>query len=636
MTAGADWVVDPSHLLEGASTGGTSRRRTDLLVLGALPLEITRVHRQGATGGVFGPGWCSLLDVHLEVDGDGVRLVRADGSVLVYADPVVGRPELPRDGDPWPLVLAGTGAYVVTDPATGRRHHFDRAHTRAVPLHAVSDERGHRFSLVRDLGGQLLELRHTGGVRVLVATADDRVTGLRLAPTESGHPDERWPRAPGDEPDQAEVGEEVVRYAYDDRGRLVGLGTPSGPAVQTWTWDDADRLVSWTDRTGHEVRLDDGEPPVTGTPARAWADTSSWQLSPDGREAVRTDATGARTRVTLDRAGRPVRLVGLDGATWSWTYDLGGRLTSATDPERGTTRLTRSAEGLLEAVVLPSGATARWVRDAEGRPVELVDPDGEVTRVECDSPAPIAAGTGPATVEEPVADVAVERDACGRVLARTHPDGLVEEWQLDAAGRPAGLTLTLDRETRRLTLARDACGREVSRVLPGGPVLEQTWDTDGWLVAQTLSRPDADAARSRLESRLAGLGASGPAAPAAPPEVLLQRRLVRSPAGRVTRVEGPDAELRPAPPPQGHLTWVQHEGRPLVAVTDGLRVLSALDGPDGRPEALLDPDGRVLALPPGVPGDPATHAGGLDRQVGARLGLDVLTAGTPPEVGTHR
>ena len=30
-------------------------------------------------------------------------------------------------------------------------------------------------------------------------------------------------------------------------------------------------------------------------------------------------------------------------------------------------------------------------------------------------------------------------------MTRTHPDGLVEEWHLDAVGRPAGLTLALDR-----------------------------------------------------------------------------------------------------------------------------------------------------------------------------------------------
>lgn len=186
MTGGVGWRGDPWHLLEGTSAGDTSRRRTDVLVQGALPLDLTRVHRPGAPGGLFGPGWCSLLDVRLELDDGQVRLVRADGSVLSYADPVVDRPELPRDGDPWPLVVAATGAYVVTDPSTGRHHHFDRAHARVVPLEAVTDDRGHRFSLVHDPDGRLLELRHTGGVRVLVTTHEGRLAaagrGDRVGP----------------------------------------------------------------------------------------------------------------------------------------------------------------------------------------------------------------------------------------------------------------------------------------------------------------------------------------------------------------------------------------------------------------------------------------------------------------------
>ena len=598
MTGRADAVTDPSYSVDGAPVVDTSRRRTDLLVAGALPLELTRVHRPGAPGGLFGPGWCSLLDERLELDDGEVRLVRADGSVLTYADPVVGRPELPVDGgaDAWPLVVGVTGSYVVTDPRTQRRHHFDRAHAPVVPLEAVTDERGHRFSLVRDPDGRLLELRHTGGVRVLVATVDGRVTGLRVAPAGSGRPDERWPGG--------EVGQEVAGYAYDDRGRLVGLTTPSGPGAQRWTWGDDDRPVSWTDRTGRVVALDEGDPAPAGDadpPRLADPGPASWERSPDGREAVLTDATGARTELSLDRAGRPVRAVGPDGATWRWTYDLCGRLTSATDPEHATTRLNRSAEGLLDSVVLPSGATTRWDRDAEGRTVELIDPDGGSTRVEADPTVPAAVGVAVGVAADlggaTEADVAAEHDAVGRVLARTHPAGLVEQWNLDSAGRPVGLALTLDGETRRLVLARDACGRETSRVLPGGPVLAQEWDPDGWLVAQTLSRPDADAARSRLESRLAGLGATGPTVPAAPPQVLLDRRFVRSAAGRVTRVEGREAEPARAPAPEDRLTWVLHEGRPVAAVAPGLRVLSVLEGHDGRAEALLDPDGRVLGLP---------------------------------------
>lgn len=375
------------------------------------------------------------------------------------------------------------------------------------------------------------------------------------------------------------------------------------------------------------MALDDA-PPVAGTPEKprtgeARIGDVSWELTPDGREAVGTDASGARAGLVLDRAGRPVRRVGPDGATWRWTHDLCGRLTSATDPEHATTRLNRSAEGLLESVVLPSGATTRWVRDAEGRPVELVDPDGEVVRVEHDPALRVAAVGGP-TDEE----ATVERDACGRVLARTHPDGLVERWHLDVAGRPVGLALTLDGETQHLTLARDACGRETSRVLPGGPVLTQEWDPDGWLMAQTLSRPDADATRSRLESRLAGLGATAPAAPVAPPEVLLGRRFLRSPGGRVSRVEGRDVELRPAAAPADGLTWIRHEDRPVAAAGDGLLVLSVLVGHDGRPEALLDPDGRVVALPPDLPDGPTAYAApgvdGLAARLRTGLGLDRL------------
>lgn len=107
------------------ATGRMILPQTDLVLPGSLPLFFTRTFESAyRSGRWFGPTWASTVDQRLELDEEGVILVREDGSLLAYPHPEPGIPVLPTHGQRWPMTLDSDGGYTVTDPESGHVRHF--------------------------------------------------------------------------------------------------------------------------------------------------------------------------------------------------------------------------------------------------------------------------------------------------------------------------------------------------------------------------------------------------------------------------------------------------------------------------------------------------------------------------------
>ncbi|MGV9349366.1 DUF6531 domain-containing protein [Streptomyces spiralis] len=437
-----------------------------------------------------------------------------------------------------------------TDPLGNvTRTEWDEYGSRPV---AVTDPLGHTTRYAYDEAGNLTELVLPDGA---VARATYGAHGL---PTEVVEP-----------------GGATWRHTYDERGNLLSTVDPAGaetrydndasgrPAAitnalghtRTVAYDGAGLPIALTDELGHTTtvrrdafgRVVEVTDPLGHTTRMKWTveGKPAWREYPDGaREswtwdaegnllghtdpagntthqtaapfdlpATRTDPDGARYAFAYDTELRLTGVTNPQGLTWSYRYDEAGRLVAETDFDGRTLTYAHDAAGRLASRTNGAGETLLFTRDVVGRVVEQrCASAGGITTFDYGPDGALVRATGAD------AEVALERDALGRVLTETvngrtttygydalghrtrrvTPSGLASDWTYDPAGRPVALCSAAG----GLEFSYDAAGRETQRLLAEGVTLTQGWSETGRLTTQVLtSTPRATGAERLLQHR---------------------------------------------------------------------------------------------------------------------------------------
>jgi YD repeat-containing protein len=325
-------------------------RQVDVELPGALPLVLARTHLSGyRVGRSYGPAWATTLDMRIEPDGALLRFADDDGTVLVYPVPTDPAPVLPVEGPRLPLTADDAG-WTITRP-TGEALRFGPSGL----LDAVTDRLGtSRIEIDRSTDGVPVELRHTGGYRVAVETECGLVTSLRL------RDGERWV--------------ELVRYGYDEGGRLAAVVNSSGIPLR-FRSDELDRIVRWDDRNGTWYGYEyDEQGRCVRTTGTDGALSATFDYEPgattvtdslgaakvfeynDLKQVVReTDALGNVTHSEWDRYDRLLSRTDPLGRITQWTYSPAGNLLRVDRPDRTAT----VAEYAGPARPVPGGRSGR-------------------------------------------------------------------------------------------------------------------------------------------------------------------------------------------------------------------------------------------------------------------------------------
>jgi RHS repeat-associated protein len=283
-------------------------------------------------------------------------------------------------------------------------------------------------------------------------------------------------------------------FAYDTQQRLAQLRDPRG-SVLALAYDDAGRLVSAVRDTSQQWRLDwdqrsnlrrlelpdrssirtdhttvrqvvsharGDDPPVElvrdergvatalieGTGARTEFEYGAWEtpdrvIRADGSvEEVERDQNGkvieARVDGTpwfsanYDDAGRLARVDYADGHFVSFVYDGDGRLLQAENAE-SIVKLSYDEQGRLVGEE-QNGQLVRYAHDAAGLLTAIATPTGEGVRFAYDDDARLS------EIEDWTAQRhQLQYDVSGRIERHIHPNGVVRDAHLTAAGLPSEL-----------------------------------------------------------------------------------------------------------------------------------------------------------------------------------------------------
>lgn len=496
-------------------TGDMVMVQTDLVLPGALPLVLRRVHLSSYRwGGRFGARWASTLDQRVETGRDGgACFVAEDGSVLFYPNAAMvsaGTAVLPTEGvKRWPLRRLVDGGWTVEDPVLGVTRRFAPVdgEGRAVIVE-ITDRRGNAIRFDYD-DGFVVAVRHSGGYVVEVQSAGGFVTLISVLNGLASTP--------------------VVSFAYDESTNLVRVGDGVGADALVLDHDEAGRMVGWTDRNGIWYRYEydhkgrcirtSGRDRVLSygfsyLPGRTLVTDSLGAVSSyefnDARQVVRhRDAAGQLTASTWDRfdrlllrtdplgrstqfeyhdgwlaaviypdgrreswqrndLGLPTTIVDTAGAVWSQRYDAWGDLESTTDP-LGNTIWSRRSRGVVTTCDAVGGVTTVRNNDA-GLPVDVQDPTGGRTRYEYDGFGRLVSRVDPAG-----GCTTVGWSGGGKPLYRIGPDGAREEWTWDGEGNITG---HVDAVGARTVIENGLFDLPVSRTDPDGGCFQFGYDTE--------------------------------------------------------------------------------------------------------------------------------------------------------------
>ena len=544
-----------------AANGNMIHRDVDLeFAAVASALDIDRSWNSLAdTVGAFGPGWASIFDVRLDLDGSTARLRTTDGATIVFR----------RTSDAWSTLSRCVDRLIERDASGG----FVVECSPDAALHF-------------DVAGSL-----TGWTRRLASVSVERDAGriVRLAESTSGrNVSIVWN---GERIERLESGDgRFVDYKYGAAGLLERVTSAAGSLTYQWSADRSpfDLLVSMTDSDGVRAFVnsydDDRRVSEQISP---FGRTTSYRYDDSGTTVI-TDGDGVRQAMVHDARGNLTAVIDTDGSAMNLHYDDGDRVVRIVSRSGATWRHEFDpVTGDLVARHDPDGLTQRWEWDERRRLATSTDRAGGVT-----SYAYAGDRHTPSRVTDPEGGVATaEFDDAGFATRITDADGVERrlEWtrdgQVTRVTDALGAVTTSDfDETGLLTRIVDPVGTAAELVYEHHRVVRRTHGDAEWTYRRTAAGRIAGGTEPNAMAWTATFGDHGAVEAMDNPTTGSSARITYDHIGQMATITGADGV--------GLENRYDEVGRHIETLfADGTAIRKRYDV-EGNLIEFVDPDGR--------------------------------------------
>ena len=492
--AGADltsgFVNDPVN----AATGNFIEEELDLSFpgtgSGTLRLErmynsLAVTHPDEIPSGVFGPGWASTLDQHMEFTVQEARWHTHDGRILFFARE--GEEYARCTHEPWWLEKVTIGADQYERFAQLRDEAYSQAKTgtagSSAPFYwVVSNAKHHRifFTPAGDWAGTVEG--HTANTVIACRDDQNRIVELVHPVTERGlyvlygedSNDSTAPQRPvaaytyntrGDH-----AGEElaVVEYTYEgehlvsattnagtrayshtDEGLIREVTNVNGHVEVTNTYDDSGRVIHQLTEYGREVSYTYAQGLMTiVADAETGENPNIWRSDEKGRLVALSAADGSKQTMRYDSWGNRISVTGRDGSLTTRRFDSRSRITRERTPEGADYTYAWDDYDRLTSI------SVRDARDRRnlGEPTTITYEYDDTANP---NPNAVTDGTGATT--------RFDWNERGNLIAQIDPSGVRTDFTYDSHGDLVAITNGAGDTTR---LVRDEFGR-VTTIIDG-------------------------------------------------------------------------------------------------------------------------------------------------------------------------
>ncbi|MFD6220735.1 putative T7SS-secreted protein [Nocardia asteroides] len=441
---------------------------TDIELPGILRLALKRSHRSSYRyGRWFGPSWSATLDMRVVLEEDCVTVVFEDGMLVPYPHAEIGVGVEPiTGGQRWKLTCTDTGGYRLWDPDRELVWHFAPEPSLNgldirlgnFAISAITDRHNNRIRFHYNSNGDPTKVTHSGGYKVVLDSADGRVTALSLL----------------GEADGVETTTCVREFGYEE-GELTSVVNGVG-GVTRFAYDNQHRMLSWTDSNGSWISNSYDEfGRVSSQRGISGVMNSEFEYVEFG------NGTGKLTRVTNSRGGstgygfdtdlRLRDVVMPDGGRRHIDYNPYRKPLSVTEPDGAVTRYEYSADGDVTKITRPDGSEVSIDYAYTNRPSTIASPDGTLTQREWNKSGNLIAVT-----DQAGARTQYSHDKNGAVTEVCDADGGITRIEVDAAGLPTSIS---DPFGARTEIQRDSFGRPTRVTDPLGNTTSYEWTLEG-------------------------------------------------------------------------------------------------------------------------------------------------------------
>ena len=489
-TLSSGYVNDPVN----AATGNFIEEELDLSFpgtgSGTLRLErmynsLAVTHPDEIPSGVFGPGWASTLDQHMEFTAQEARWHTHDGRILFFAREGEGYARCTHE--PWWLEKVTIGADQYESFAQLRDEAYSQAKTgtagSSAPFYwVVSNAKHHRifFTPAGDWAGTVEG--HTANTVIACRDDQNRIVELVHPVTERGlyvlygedSNDSTVPQRPvaaytyntrgdhaGEELAAVEYtyeGEHLVSvttnagtraYSHTDEGLIREVTNVNGHVEVTNSYDDSGRVIHQLTEYGREVSYTYAQGLMTiVADAETGENPNIWRSDEKGRLVALSAADGSKQTMRYDSWGNRISVTGRDGSLTTRRFDSRSRITRERTPEGADYTYAWDDYDRLTSIS---------VRDARDRR-NLGDPTTityEYDDTANPNPNAVTDGTGATT--------RFDWNERGNLIAQIDPSGVRTDFTYDSHGDLVAITNGAGDTTR---LVRDEFGR-VIKIIDG-------------------------------------------------------------------------------------------------------------------------------------------------------------------------
>lgn len=271
---------------------------------------------------------------------------------------------------------------------------------------------------------------------------------------------------------ETNAAQERTDTQYDERGNLISRTIPPAgkrdyELVETWTYDDDNRVLTHTDVMGGTTTYTYDAMGNMLTQTNALGETTTWTYNTLGQILTSTDALGNVTTLAYDAHANLTSVTTAEGRVTTYTYDLSHNRLSRTDPAGNVAGLSAAQR---------EEYTSHWTYDVFGRTLTATDPSDATTTY--------------------------AYDELGRLTTLTDATGASTTYTYDDAGRPLTITDALGGVT---TNTYDDAGNLITKVGPDGATVTFDYDDENRLVSTTDAignASGASAATKRMHTTL--------------------------------------------------------------------------------------------------------------------------------------
>lgn len=479
------------------ATGKVFTDHVDFELSGPIPLKWERVYFSTSEyQSPIGLGWHHPYDMKLVLDksNGGAGLLLPDGRRTTFTLPEGDTLSYNRT-ERMSLGKDEQGYYVID--SNRMRFDFGKG-LGTLPLARISNEAGDQISFTYKRK-RLTQIIDSAG-RTLTVKSDKsgRITAIHAPHPD--HADETYP---------------IVRYTYDDMGRLTRV---TDPLDQTFRFEyQGSLLTKETDRNGLSFHFEyDGET-ADAKCIRTWGDKGIYdhKLTYAGGITVVENSLGAKTThfhngalvtKTIDPLGNVTLftfneynqlLTETDplGRKTTFQYDERGNLTQTTDPSEATTKLSYDEQDLLTSLTDANGGKWAWTYNADNQIASRVDPLGLTTEYSYNK--------GQLTsIQTPGQGITtLDYDKAHNLVRLTTADGQSSRWKYDKLGRQR---VSIDPNANVQRRHFDLAGNVTRVDEPDGNRRFLTYDAEGNVIHAKDRQHDvrfAYAGMSRMVSR---------------------------------------------------------------------------------------------------------------------------------------